>query len=114
MQGGFYNRSDHLLEKSFCIGTSSDEPANIMLDSIAVASGGNGYLAHWDKNTTLNGSIKYGRNECGYITARWNFDKPQGDLFKEGARIVFNVKLDGKPESATMEIVPSKDYNSQQ
>jgi hypothetical protein len=110
MQGGFYDESSHRLDKDFCIGTNFEKPANTLLESIVLESGASSYPASWEINTTLDGDDKYSRKECGHIFVHWDLDKSQGEIFKQGARIVFNLKLDGIPESVKMEIVPAKEY----
>lgn len=110
MQGGFYDESSHLLKKDFCIGTNFEKPANTLLESVVIESGGKSYAGTWEKNTTLDGTRDYSKSECGHIMVNWDFGKHQSEIYKQGARVVFNVRLDGRPEQAVMNIVPSGEY----
>ncbi len=110
MQHGFYDESGHHLKKDFCIGTNFEKPANILVESIVVESGGSSYPAVWENNTTLDGKRAYARKECGHIFVEWDFGKSQSEIYKHGAKMIFNLKLDGSPESVTMKIVPAEEY----
>lgn len=111
--GGFYDQPDKSFEKGFCIGTTLEKPETVLLESARVEAGGKSYAAEWSNNTTLDGTRAYGRKECGHLTLRWNFDRPQGEIFASGAEIVFNLKLGGAPETVRMPIVPAENHRAE-
>jgi hypothetical protein len=111
MQGGFYDESSYLMQKDLCIGTNFEKGANTLLESVVIESGGNSYAGTWDNNTTLDGKSAYAKKQCGHIFVHWDFGKHQSEIYKQGAQMIFNLKLDGKPETVKMEIVPAGEYS---
>lgn len=111
VQGGFYAKSDKYLQKDFCIGSNFKVPTNTKLVSITLRSDGQSSIATWDQNTTLDGDDKYAEKQCGHIIVNWNLDKPQSEIFKQGAEIDFIVDYDGYTDTVTMKIVPAAEYN---
>lgn len=111
--GAFYNESGNVLEKGFCIGTTHDEPQTVLLESASIESGGRSFPATWTNNTTLDGS-RYARKQCGHLTLRWEFDRPQKEVYAGGATVVFNLQIGGKPEAVRAQIVGAKDYKTEE
>jgi hypothetical protein len=110
---GFYDESGQKLAKGFCIGTTFEKPETVLLESAELNSDGKTYAATWSNNVTLDGTSRYARKECGHLTLDWTFDRPQSEIYKKGAEIVFNLQIGGKPETVKAQIVPAKDYRAE-
>lgn len=101
MEGGIrYTLSDHL-EKSFFVGQNSDREILLNVESVTLAGNGKKYEGKIT-STVFSDTSKFGSKQRGYMKVRWDFgDDGDVNALGDSFDLVFNMKLDGRPEIVT-------------